>query len=136
MIGIIVAGHGSFAEGMYSAVRLLAGKPEHFETVSYLQEDTTDDLADKLKEKADVLSDCSDGIVIFTDIENGAPYREAVELKKELEGSRRIEVLCGTNLGMILQSNIARSYLHDPDAFLDLALEEGHRQLQKYDEGN
>lgn len=133
MIGIIVTGHGSLAEGMYSAVRLLAGKPEHFETVNYRQEDTTDDLADKLKEKLNLLADCTDGILVFTDIENGAPYREAVELKKEYRDDRRIEVIAGMNLGMILQSNIARSYLRDLDAFADLGVEEGKKQILKHD---
>lgn len=133
MIGIIVTGHGSLAEGMYSAVRLLAGKPEHFETVEYRQEDTTDDLAEKLKEKLDLLSECTDGILIFTDIENGAPYREAVELKRECGEERRIEVIAGMNLGMIMQSNIARSYLRDLDAFADLAVEEGKKQILRYD---
>ena len=130
MIGLIVTGHGTFASGLYSAVKLLAGKPEHFEVVDYVQEDTTDDLSDKLKEKAEILKDCTDGIVIFADIESGAPFREAMELSNDLKGTCRIEVIGGVNLGMVMETNISRSYLKDIDAFIDMAMEEGRKQIQ------
>lgn len=130
MIGLIVTGHGTFASGLYSAVKLLAGKPEHFEVVDYVQEDTTDDLSDKLKEKVNLLRDCTDGIVVFADIANGAPFRESMELADDLKGICRIEVIGGVNLGMVMETNISRSYLRDIDAFVDMAIEEGRKQIQ------
>ncbi|MBR3349324.1 MAG: PTS fructose transporter subunit IIA, partial [Solobacterium sp.] len=37
MIGVIVTGHGKFASGMESALKLLAGKPEKFTSVDFRQ---------------------------------------------------------------------------------------------------
>ena len=78
----------------------------------------------------DILKDCTDGIVIFADIASGAPFREAMELADDLKGKCRIEVIGGVNLGMVMETNISRSYLKDIDAFIDMAIEEGRKQIQ------
>ena len=49
MIGMIIMGHGGFASGLESAVRILAGIPEKFIAVDYRQEDSADDLEVNLK---------------------------------------------------------------------------------------
>ena len=39
MTGIIVTGHGSYATGITSGLKLLAGEPEHYRAVDFLPED-------------------------------------------------------------------------------------------------
>ena len=129
MIGIIVTGHGTFATGLADAVKLLAGVPEHFAAVNYAQEDTTDDLADKLHRALDSMADCTDGIAFFADTVDGAPYREALELQRELAAECDISVIGGCSVGMVMEMNIARSYIRDLTAFTDMAVEEGKRRI-------
>lgn len=129
MIGIIVTGHGTFAEGIQSAIKLLAGVPEHFEIVDYMQADTTDDLADKLRQAAQHLSDCTDGIAIFADALDGAPYSEALQLSAQMHRECEIAIIGGCNVGMIMEMNIARSYIRDLSSFVDMAVAEGRRMI-------
>lgn len=45
MIGMIATGHGSFATGITSGLKLLAGEPQDYETVDFLPEDSAEALA-------------------------------------------------------------------------------------------
>ncbi len=128
MIGIVITGHGKWASGMLNAITLLAGKPEHVIAIDFLQEDSSDDLSDKLKQALKDLEDC-ESIAIFTDVLDATPYREALEVRQDYIGEREIEVITGTNLGMVMQGNISRSYIHDVQAFCDLCMEEGKRHI-------
>lgn len=131
MIGIIVTGHGNFATGMMSAVRLLAGKPEYFEAVDFTLENSTDDLEFHLKDIIDGMKEC-EGILIFTDILGGSPFKEAVELSEECSDQKDIRIIAGTNLGMLIAADSARGYVKDVDTLADLAEEEGKKQTVKY----
>ena len=51
MIGIILTGHGNFATGMMSSVKLIAGTPEHFKAVDFPEGDSTENLAKNLAYK-------------------------------------------------------------------------------------
>lgn len=67
MVGMIVTGHGSFATGITSGLRLLAGEPENYEAVDFTPEDSVDTLTEKLTAALERLAGC-DGIVIFADM--------------------------------------------------------------------
>ncbi|MCH3961886.1 MAG: PTS fructose transporter subunit IIA [Solobacterium sp.] len=131
MIGIVVAGHGTFASGMKDAVTLLAGKPEYFEAVDFALENSTDDLEFHLKDVIESMKGC-DGILICTDVLGGSPFKEAAELSEELADKFDIRILCGTNLGMLIQADSARGYVNDVDMLADLTEEEGKKQIVKY----
>ncbi len=133
MIGILVTGHGTFASGMTSAVRLLAGKPEKYVYVDYLQEHSTDELEYNIREKLKELADC-EGILIFADMTEAAPYKISSELSVKLKDTYRIRVIGGTNLGMLIQANMARGYVIDVDDLCSLALDEGRKHIAAYDE--
>lgn len=130
MIGVIVTGHGKFASGMESALKLLAGKPEKFMSVDFRQEDTIDDLEFRLRDAIRDLSECT-GILILADVYEGAPFREAIEMK-EKTASQVIEIVAGVNLGMLMQVNLSRGYVSDVSDLADLAVEEGKRQTLRY----
>ena len=63
MIGILVTGHGNFATGISSSVKLIAGMPEKYEMVDFLESYSVDDLTRELNAAMDRLSDC-DGILV------------------------------------------------------------------------
>ena len=81
MVGIIVTGHGNFATGLTSSVKLIAGMPELYETVDFVQEDSVEDLETNLNAAIDNLKeDCKEGILIFTDLVGGSPFKTSVEI--------------------------------------------------------
>ncbi|MCR4951705.1 MAG: PTS sugar transporter subunit IIA [Solobacterium sp.] len=133
MIGMIVTGHGSFGTGMASAVKLLAGIPEKFMAVDFRQEDSADDLEMNLKHAVREIGNES-GILILCDLVNDTPYRTAVELKEKLAEEYRIEIVGGVNLGMLVQINLARGYVANVSDLADLAVDEGRKQILKYEE--
>ena len=133
MIGVIITGHGTFATGMKEAVRLLAGRPESFEAVDYLQEDSTDDYEAKLRAAIRSLNGCS-GILILADLLEAAPYKVCTDVRRKMIDSRRIEIVAGVNLGMLVQINLARGYVANVSDLADLAVDEGRKQILKYDE--
>jgi PTS system N-acetylgalactosamine-specific IIA component len=98
MIGLIVCGHGNFATGLKSAVTLMAGQHENFEAVDFTEELTTADLKEKLSAAIKNL-DKGKGVIIFTDIAGGSPFKQAALLA---HGGRNIKVFGGTNMNLLL----------------------------------
>lgn len=135
MIGVIVTGHGTFATGMKEAVRLLAGRPESFEAVDYLQEDSTDDYEAKLRAALASLRGCT-GILIMADLLEAAPYKVCVDVRRKVIDATRIEIVAGVNLGMLTQVNLARGYVSNVRDLADLAVEEGRHHIIRYDENS
>jgi PTS system N-acetylgalactosamine-specific IIA component len=132
MIGIIVTGHGNFATGITSSVKLIAGMPENYQAVDFVQEDSVDDLIKHLTNAIEALKDCKEGILVFSDLVGGSPFKTSVELAQKLKDQYHIVVLSGTNLGMLIESSMARGYMEDLDALADMAVNTGKDQAMKY----
>lgn len=130
MIGILVTGHGNFATGLTSSVKLIAGMPQKYEMVDFLESYGVEELAEKLGEAMDRLSDC-EGILVFSDLAGGSPFKTAVEVG--LTKSNRVEVLAGTNLGMIIEISMARGFIEDMDMLVDMALNTGKSQVVRFE---
>ena len=79
MVGILVTGHANFATGLTSSVNLIAGQPQKYEAVDFIESDGVDGLAAKLSDAMDRLSDC-EGILVFADLAGGSPFKTAVEV--------------------------------------------------------
>ena len=105
MIGIIVLGHGHFADGIHSSLEMLCDKMENYEQVNYLADDSLDDLMLKLTQAVERLDHC-DGLLIYTDIMGGTPFNTAIQLK--MRSSRAMEVIGGTNLAALLYGYMSR----------------------------
>lgn len=129
MIGIILSGHANFASGLFSSVKLIAGEPDKFKVVDFLESYSTEDLKEEYKKAIEEL-DC-DEILFFTDLVGGTPFKTAVELKFETE--KTIEVLSGTNLGMVIESAFGRFTTDGLDELIELALTTGHEQVIKFE---
>ena len=123
MIGIIITGHGNFGTGLTSSVKLIAGMPECYETVDFIQEHSVDDLEANLNNAIDKLKECTDGIIIFTDLVGGSPFKTSVEIS--LKREEKIVVLCGTNLGMLIETSMGRNFITDVNTLADMAMGTG-----------
>ena len=72
MIGVILTGHAGFADGVASAVKLIGGEQEKFAVVNFLEEDSGESLAGKLRQAVEELG-CQE-VVFCTDLPGGTPF--------------------------------------------------------------
>ena len=133
MIGLIITGNGKFPEGVSSAVEILSGKLETYETVSFLLEETVDQFINRLRTAIESMKQ-SGNILIMADVLDSTTYREACTLAKEYAAECNIDVVAGLNVGMVLQASMARSYIHNVNDLASLAVEAGHSQIVDFDE--
>lgn len=99
MVGILITGHGNFAEGIESALEVIIGAQPQLAKVNFLKEDSTDTLKENMT-KAIESVDTGDGIMIFSDLVGGSPFKTASLLAIE---KGNIEVLGGTNIQSIME---------------------------------
>ena len=100
MIGLLVSGHGNFATGLASSLKLLAGEQANAKFVDF-DGQSGDDLKVKIAETLETMKEY-DGVLVLTDLPGGTPYNKSVELKLEKAAEQTIEVMAGTNLPLLL----------------------------------
>lgn len=104
MVGILVATHGGFAEGLVNAVELIAGKQEKVKTIGLYHGDGIGEFEDKTKKLIRELDD-GNGVLVFVDILGGSP---ANTVMKCLSMDHEIRAIAGVNMGMLVQAVMMR----------------------------
>lgn len=127
MIGIIVTGHGNFATGLTSGLKLLAGDLDHYAAVDFAPEDSIEGLNRNLKDALKQL-ECCEAIAVFADLTGGSPFNVASKIKLESK-ERLIEVAGGTNLPVILNAYMTREAVNDAAELVELSLAAGKEQM-------
>ena len=127
MVGIILTGHGRFADGLTSSVDLIAGPQKDYVAVNFEHE--VDELTTDLNAAFDQLQDC-DGVIVFTDLQGGSPFKTAVELSVSREN---VEIIAGTNLPMLAEVIMARSMGLDLDTLASMAINTGKDQVTRFE---
>ena len=130
MIGIIVTGHGEYASGLTSGLKLLAGETEYYEAVDFKAEDSTEVLAEKLKSAIRRLKDC-EAVAVLADLTGGSPFNVASRLK--MSGVHvNMEVVGGISLPMVLHAYMSRAMITDIKELLDASLEMGKQHMMYF----
>ncbi len=129
MIGLLVTGHANFGSGLTSSLNLIAGEQEDYKYVDFLPEYSLEDLARELTKAMDELKDC-EGILVFSDLPGGTPFKTAVEV-----GFPRgnVNVIAGTNLPMMVEIAMSRKFIDDLETLTQNALDTGKEQVVKYE---
>lgn len=126
-VGIIVTGHGRFAEGITSSINLIAGPQENYAAVNFEHE--VDELESDLNAAIQSLKDCS-GIIIFTDLAGGSPYKTAAMIAANYEN---VEIIAGTNLPMLAEIVMSRSFMDDVKSMAEMAVNTGKDMISRFD---
>ncbi len=129
MIGIIVTGHGHFAEGVTSSIEMIAGAQPDYEAVNFLQEESVEELEVKLKAAYDKLSASCDGVIVCCDLLGGSPFKSSVIMSVKTENTA---VVAGINLPSLLEMLFDR--LNETSAFVlaDAIIAKGSNALIKF----
>lgn len=105
MIGFLITGHDDFSTGLKTSLEMIAGEQEKLEIVPFKENMSLDNFSDHLKEAVLRLNEDKEGVIIFSDLLGGTPFRVSMLAASEFEN---VEVLTGTNLPMLLEATSLR----------------------------
>ena len=130
MVGLIISGHGNFASGLRSSLKLIAGEPINVEYVDFEETDSTETLKEKYYTSLKSLDNC-DSIIALADLAGGSPFKTLVEVKTEI--NKPMEVIGGTNLPMALEISMTKDMIDDLSLLSKSALEVGRSGILKFE---
>ena len=130
MVGLIISGHGNFASGLRTSLKLIAGEASNIEYVDFIETDSTESLMEKYCNALKSLDNC-DSILALSDLAGGSPFKTLVELKTKIE--KPMEVVGGTNLPMALEISMTKDIIDDLSSLSETALEVGKSGVVKFE---
>lgn len=110
---MVLMGHGHYATGSESTIRLIVGQTEDVYYIDFVEEDSSEDLMQKAMKVVE--DNSSNNIVFLCDIIGGTPFNTAVKLSLENEN---IRVVAGCNMSAIIENIIIKDSL-DVDTLVD-----------------
>ena len=123
MVGILVTGHGHFATGLGSSLKLITGITENVALVDFEANHSTETLTDNISKAMDELKNC-EGILVLSDLAGGSPFKCAVECKFA-RPEQKIEVIAGTNLPMLVEGGMMMGAFDCPREMADALIPTG-----------
>lgn len=105
MVGIVLASHGDFAEGILQSGTMIFGEQENVKAVTLHPGDNPDDLKDKLK-GAIASFDNSTEVLFLVDLWGGTPFNQANTLCSEHKD--HWITVSGLNLPMLIEAYASR----------------------------
>src|SRR5574344_2251906 len=114
-IGIIIASHGKFAEGIHQSGSMIFGDQEKVQVVTFMPSEGPDDLYAHFND-AIAQFDADDEILVLADLWSGSPFNQASRVMGE-NPDRKMAIITGLNLPMLIQAYTER--MMDADAGVD-----------------
>lgn len=105
MVGIILASHGEFAEGILQSGAMIFGEQENVKAVTLMPSEGPDDLRAKM-EAAVASFDNQDEVLFLVDLWGGTPFNQANGLYEEHKDNWAI--VAGMNLPMVIEAYASR----------------------------
>ena len=107
MIGLVVTGHGHFADGIHTSAQMIAGENDYVRYINFEEGMTPEQLAEKFNAAFDEFKSCDGVVVLYARPE------------------QKIEVIAGTNLPMIVTAVTMLDMEDDPRSLADELIETG-----------
>ncbi|MGV3050890.1 PTS sugar transporter subunit IIB [Streptococcus hyovaginalis] len=105
-IGIIIASHGKFAEGIHQSGSMIFGDQEKVQVVTFMPSEGPDDLYGHFN-NAIAQFDADDEILVLADLWSGSPFNQASRVMGE-NPDRKFAIITGLNLPMLIQAYTER----------------------------
>lgn len=105
MVGIVLASHGKFAEGILQSGSMIIGEQENVAAVTLLPSEGPDDIRKKMEDAiADFDSD--EEVLFLVDLWGGTPFNQANTLFEEKKD--KWAIVAGLNLPMLIEAYTSR----------------------------
>lgn len=105
-IGIIIASHAKFAEGIHQSGSMIFGEQEKVQVVTFMPNEGPDDLYGHFN-NAIAQFDADDEILVLADLWSGSPFNQASRVAGE-NPDRKMAIITGLNLPMLIQAYTER----------------------------
>lgn len=105
-IGIIIASHGKFAEGIHQSGSMIFGEQEKVQVVTFMPNEGPDDLYGHFNNAISQFDD-DDEILVLADLWSGSPFNQASRVAGE-NPDRKMAIITGLNLPMLIQAYTER----------------------------
>lgn len=104
MLGIVIATHGTFSDGIKDAAEVIMGNTENIVTVNLNAGDDIEKLGKKIN-NAILDVNQGDGVVVLVDLVSASPYNQSVLATNQLdpELKDKVYIISGVNLPMLLE---------------------------------
>lgn len=106
MVGIILASHGAFAEGIFQSGQMIFGEQANVKPVTLMPSEGPDDVRAKMEE-AIASFDNQDEVLFLVDLWGGTPFNQASNLMNAQENSKWA-IVAGMNLPMVIEAYASR----------------------------
>jgi PTS system N-acetylgalactosamine-specific IIA component len=120
---VILVSHGTFAQGLQSAVLMMSGKRDDVLSTSLEDGMGTNDFAVRFKELIKPINQ-DDEILLFSDILSGSPFTTSIEILNEKGLFAKTTVFAGMNMPMVLTAVLMKDNLEKSD-MIEAVLSEG-----------
>ncbi|SET16451.1 PTS system, mannose-specific IIB component [Salinibacillus kushneri] len=105
MVGIIIASHGEFADGILQSAGMIFGEQENVKAVTLKPSEGPDDIKAKMEE-AVASFDNQDEVLFLVDLWGGTPFNQASSLIEEHKD--KWAIVAGLNLPMLIEAFASR----------------------------
>lgn len=115
---IIITGHGKFGSGLKTSLDLIVGNHDFIKPVDFTEEKSPQQLKEEIES---FVKEAEGNVYIFTDLVGGTPFKVSSELTLD---HKNIEILCGTNLPMLVESTmmVSLGYIIDSESIKDAGI--------------
>lgn len=105
MVGIVLASHGDFAEGILESATMIFGEQENVAACVLKPSEGPDDIKKKMNEAIDSFDD-QDEVLFLIDLWGGTPFNQANSLYEEHKD--KWAIVAGMNLPMVIEAYASR----------------------------
>lgn len=101
MPGVVLASHGSLAQGVLNAVHMIYGECGNLAVIGLEDSDNLDEWGEELKRTIELFPA---GVIILVDLFGGTPCNQCLLKTVERAKNREaVSLIAGMNLGMVLE---------------------------------
>lgn len=124
---IIITSHGKLCDGIVDSYKMIVGASRDIVTLSF-----NGSLKEFRKEQNKIFNDFrEEQIIVLCDLIGGTPYNEFYRAK--IENLFKGEIICGFNLGMVIELSLALNDNVDLSSAIEIALNTGKSSVMLVD---
>ena len=112
MVGIIIASHGEFAEGILQSATMIVGEQENVAAVVLQPSEGPDDIRKKIEEAAASFE--TDEVLVLADLWGGTPFNQANSIYEQ--NKDKWAIVAGLSLPMLIEALTGRYSMNESHA--------------------
>lgn len=126
MTGFILTGHGGFAGGLYSSIKMIAGEQDEFAVIEFHDDETASEFPQRLHSAISAYAERDDEVIVFCDLQGGTPFNQAMMASAALPN---VSVVAGVNLPCMVTAAISRPDARNAKSLIEESLAAGRAGL-------